>query len=97
MGNQTGFPSEEEFEKWVTERENVLFNKARFKEMGKENDYMFQILVFMGKASQQMSLGYTIAGQLEEMPQEIKDEMRAISIQYQELQDKIRELNKEMR
>lgn len=92
MTHESGFENEVEFEKWVTSVENRMFKKDRFKEMGKENDFIFQTLVFMGNASQQMSLAYTIASELEDVPKSIKDEMRETSILYHELQDKIRNL-----
>lgn len=54
------------FDMWVEERENELFEKEKFKELGKQDDYIFQTLVFMGRASQQMSIGFTIADTLDE-------------------------------
>ncbi len=82
--------------KWMIERENTLFDVDNFKRLGKDNDFNFQVLVFMGRASQQMSLGYTIAYELDEIPQAIKSEMLEVATRYHELQSQIRELsNKE--
>ncbi|WP_182101550.1 hypothetical protein [Niallia taxi] len=92
MKKQIGF-NEQDFDEWVKEREDELFDKARFKELGKEHDYIFQTLVFMGRASQQMSLGYTIASNLEEAPLAIKNETRDIASRYHELQETIQKLS----
>lgn len=47
-------------EKWAEEKLNELFEVERFKEQGKENDHVFQALVFLGKASHQLSIARTI-------------------------------------
>lgn len=83
------------FDMWVEERENELFEKEKFKELGKQDDYIFQTLVFMGRASQQMSIGFTIADTLNEIPQSIKEEMRVLARRYHGLQEQIRNLSKE--
>ena len=83
------------FDMWVEERENELFEKEKFKELGKQDDYIFQTLVFMGRASQQMSIGFTIADTLNEIPQSIKEEMRDLARRYHGLQEQIRNLSKE--
>lgn len=83
------------FDMWVEERESELFEKERFKELGKEDDYIFQTLVFMGRASQQMSLGFTIADTLDEIPKTIKEEMGDLARRYHGLQEQIRSLSKE--
>ncbi|MBN8203889.1 hypothetical protein LG291_25080 (plasmid) [Cytobacillus firmus] len=86
---------ETKFDMWVEERENELFEKERFKELGKQEDYIFQTLVFMGRAFQQMSIGFTIADTLNEIPQSIKEEMRDLTRRYHGLQEQIRSLSKE--
>ncbi|WP_083390579.1 hypothetical protein [Cytobacillus oceanisediminis] len=83
------------FDMWVEERENELFEKEKFEELGKVDDYIFQTLVFMGRASQQMSIGFTIADTLNEIPQSIKEEMRDLARRYHGLQEQIRNLSKE--
>lgn len=83
------------FDMWVEERENELFEKEKFEELGKVDDNIFQTLVFMGRASQQMSIGFTIADTLNEIPQSIKEEMRDLARRYHGLQEQIRNLSKE--
>lgn len=82
------------FVDFVEEMENDLFEKEKFRALGKQDDYIFQTLVFMGRASQQMSLGFTIADSLEEIPKSIREEMRELARRYHELQDQIRSLSK---
>ncbi|EWG08422.1 hypothetical protein [Cytobacillus firmus] len=83
------------FVDFVEERENDLFEKEKFRALGKQDDYIFQTLVFMGRASQQMSIGFTIADTLNEIPQSIKEEMRDLARRYHGLQEQIRNLSKE--
>lgn len=83
---------EDDFEKWVTESENKMFEFEKFKRIGKENDFVFQTLVFMGEASQKMSLAFSLTEQIQKFPKEIEKEFREISIKYSELQGKVRKL-----
>lgn len=83
-----------DFDKWVGEREAELFEVEEFKQIGKESDYYFQMLVFMQRASAQMSLAYTLTDIIENFPKELNDEFREIAIRNQELQEKIRYLRK---
>lgn len=82
----------DEFDAWVNEREAELFKVDSFKKLGKEHDYFFQILCFMGKASEQMSLAFTLTEHINEFPPELANEFREVAIQYQELQEKVRNL-----
>lgn len=83
-----------EFDSWVSQRETELFEVEKFKKIGKENDFAFQALSFMGKASQQMSLAFTLTELIKDFPKELTTEFRDMAIQYHELQDKVRNLSK---
>lgn len=85
--------SEKEFEAWVSERERELFNLEKFAEMGKQDDFIFQALAFMGNASFQMSLANTVVQDVEEVPSKLKAEMKQVNRLIQELQEKLREIN----
>lgn len=61
------------FEEFVDEAENQLFMKTKFKEMGKEDDLLFQSLVFLQKAKSQMVVSHTIASQDESIPKDVID------------------------
>lgn len=82
----------EENEKWAENRFNELLLVDRFKEMGKENDPIFQTLVFLGKGSEQLSLGTTILSNYKEFPTELKSELKAIQQQLHDFKDKLRGL-----
>lgn len=74
---------------WDEELEN-------FKSLGKENDYIFQVLSFMGEASYKMSTAFTLTENIKDFPKELEDEFRDITTRYWSLQSKVRELrNKE--
>ena len=87
----------EDFDKWVSEREHEIFEVDKFKKIGKENDYFFQVLSFMGHASQKMSLAFTLTDLIEDFPKELKEELREIACKYHELQDKVRDLNEKQK
>lgn len=48
-------------EAWGQQRLDEKFQKQQFIEIGKEDDYCFQVLVFLGEASGKLSLARTIA------------------------------------
>lgn len=81
---------EKEFENWVTERENELFEKEKFVSMGKGDDYNFQALAFVGKGSQQLSLATTVLRKLDEVPVELKEELKSIQHQLSNFSEKLR-------
>lgn len=82
----------EDTEKWANQRLDELLLVERFKEMGKENDPLFQTLVFLGNGSQQLSLATTILSNYKEFPTEIKVELKSIQQQLQDFQEKLRGL-----
>lgn len=47
-------------EEWAECRLNEVFEKENFEALGKENDRLFQALVFMQRASSEISKAYTI-------------------------------------
>lgn len=83
---------EKDFEEFVSNVEDGLFKKDRFKEMGKENDLIFQSLVFLGEGSQKLSLVTTVLGHEENVPEELKDELKAIQQHVHNFKDKLRSL-----
>lgn len=52
-------------EKWAENRLNEVFEKENFKALGKENEQFFQALVFMNRASREISKAYTILKEIE--------------------------------
>ena len=70
---------------WDEELEN-------FKSLGKENDYIFQVLSFMGEASYKMNTAFTLTENIKDFPKELEDEFRDITTRYWSLQSKVREL-----
>jgi len=79
-----------QFDKWVDERENELFQKDKFKAMGASDDYVFQALVFAGHASQQMSLATTVLSDEHRVPDELKAELKSIQKQLHDFKEKLR-------
>lgn len=74
---------------WDEELEN-------FKSLGKENDYIFKVLSFMGEASHRMGIAFTLTENIKDFSKELEDEFRDITTRYWSLQSKVRELrNKE--
>lgn len=47
-------------EEWAGRKLDELFEVDKFKKLGKENDHVFQTLVFLGEASQKLSIARTI-------------------------------------
>lgn len=82
-----------EEEQWVAERMNILFETANFKRLGKENDYIYQALVFLGQASQKLSLARTILKDHDIAP-DMMGEMGETQQWVHDFQDHLRELNK---
>lgn len=82
----------EDTEKWVEERLNEVLLVDQFKEMGKENDPVYQALVFIGNGSHQLSLGTTILSNYKEFPTELKVRLKDIQQQLQDFQEELRAL-----
>lgn len=83
------------FEDWVRERERELLLADRFAEMGKSEDYVFQALVFAGKSSQQLSLAATVLQVQNEIPEELKSELRGVQQQLHAFTEKLRQVKTE--
>lgn len=77
-------------EQWATERMDELFKVKKFKEMGKENDFVFQSLVFLGNGSQQLSLATTVLKDDSNVSPELKSELKSLQQQLQDFQEKLR-------
>lgn len=92
MGNEKTDNKIIHFERWVDEPEAELFEIENFKRIGKEDDYIFQVLAFMGEASQQMALAFTLTNSIENFPGELTKEFRDIATKYHDLQYKVRDL-----
>lgn len=82
----------QETETWGAKRLKEVLLVDRFKEMGKENDPIFQTLVFLGNGTHQLSLGTTILRDYTEFPAELKAELKAIQKQLHDFTAKLREL-----
>lgn len=94
MNKEQGFELKEQefegFDEWVDDRLNEMFRVDHFKSIGKGEDYIFQSLVFTGEGSHLLSLATTILGDLEEVPEDLKVELKSIQGQLHEFQDKLR-------
>ncbi|MEK5069796.1 hypothetical protein [Sporosarcina sp. FSL K6-1508] len=84
----------EETEKWAAERLDEMLLVDRFKEMGKADDLVFQALVFLGNGSHQLSLGTTVLRGDEEIPAELKGELKDIQQRLHDYQGKLRRFRK---
>ncbi|MED3026174.1 MULTISPECIES: hypothetical protein [Bacillus cereus group] len=67
-------------------------NLENLKAMGLENDYVFQALAYMGNASQFMSWANTVLELVEEVPEELKEEIKKVHSGIWETQEKLREI-----
>lgn len=63
-----------------------------FKRIGKQNDFIFQALAYMGNATHHMSWANTVLEHEEKVPKELKAEMLQTTAKIHELQDRLREL-----
>ncbi|MDZ4533932.1 hypothetical protein ORM92_22860 [Bacillus cereus] len=70
-------------------------NLENLKAMGLENDYVFQALAYMGNASQFMSWANTVLELVEEVPEELKEEIKKVHSGIWRMQEKLREYKKE--
>lgn len=84
----------EDLDGWVAEQEERLFRKKHFESMGVGREYVFQSLTFTGNASGDLSLATTILGNLDYVPEELKNELKGIQDQLHEFQEKLREFKK---
>lgn len=78
------------FDEFVNEAENQLFMKTKFKEMGKEDDLLFQSLVFLQKAKSQMVVSHTVASQDESIPGDLIDGFAKIIDDLVQMEDIVR-------
>ena len=69
-----------------------VFEKEDFIRIGRELDFIFQTLAFMGKASYHMSLANTVVDNEKRVPKDLKKRMKLISQQIRDLQNELREI-----
>jgi hypothetical protein len=67
--------------------------RDNFKLIGKEKDYIFQALAYMGGATAQMSWANTVLEDVDKVPKELKNEMIQVNQIINDLQDKLRKIN----
>ena len=77
---------------WAEKRRSEIFETDNFKRLGKEHDYIFQALAFMGKASREMSLANTVIAEEKRAPASLIKQMKSISQQIRDLQEELREI-----
>lgn len=65
-------------------------NLENLKAIGKETDYKFQALAYMGHASHFMSWANTVLGLVEEVPEELKEEIKKVHSGIWEMQERLR-------
>lgn len=65
-------------------------NLENLKAIGKENDYVFQALAYMGDASHFMSWANTVLEHVEEVPEELKEEIKKVHSGIWEMQERLR-------
>ena len=70
-------------------------NLENLKVIGKENDFMFQALAYMGHASHFMSWANTVLELVEEVPEQLKQDIKKVHSGIWEMQEKLREYKKE--
>ncbi|MRC17294.1 hypothetical protein GH866_16920 [Bacillus thuringiensis] len=70
-------------------------NLENLKKIGKEDDYLFQALAYMGDASSKMSWANTVLDLVEEVPEELKKEIKKVHSGIWRMQEKLREYKKE--
>ncbi|MEG0275309.1 MAG: hypothetical protein RR690_09275 [Longicatena sp.] len=78
-----------ESEKWAEKRLGEVLEKDDFKRIGREHDYIFQALAFMGKASYNMSLANTVIDGEKRVPEDLKKQMKFINQQIHQLQQEL--------
>lgn len=67
-------------------------NIKNIKQLGKENDIVFQALAYMGNASYQVSWANTVLSQGNKVSEEVLEKMKKINREIVEIQEKIRNL-----
>lgn len=70
-------------------------NLENLKALGLEEDYVFQALAYMGNASQFMSWANTVLELVEEVPEQLKQDIKKVHSGIWEMQEKLREYKKE--
>ena len=83
-----------DFDKWADEQSRKILRTEHFESMGKGKDYIFQSLVFMGEASQGLSLASTVLRELEEVPEDLKANLHSIQNQLHDLKEHIRKVTR---
>ncbi|MFJ7552524.1 hypothetical protein ACIQXZ_01230 [Bacillus thuringiensis] len=67
-------------------------NLENLKVIGKEEDYVFQALAYMGNASHFMSWTNTVLELVEEVPEELKEEIKRVHSSIWVMQERLRSL-----
>ncbi|SDY43468.1 hypothetical protein [Bacillus sp. 166amftsu] len=70
-------------------------NLENLKAIGKEDDYVFQALAYMGHATHFMSWANTVLELVEEVPEGLKEEIKKVHSSIWEMQEKLREFKKD--
>ncbi|MEB9684589.1 hypothetical protein BK742_26135 [Bacillus thuringiensis serovar pingluonsis] len=65
-------------------------NLENLKAMEKDDDYVFQALAYMGNASQFMSWANTVLELVEEVPEELKEEIKKVHSGIWGMQERLR-------
>ncbi|AGB62759.1 hypothetical protein [Bacillus phage phiAGATE] len=86
---------EQEFKDWVNEVAEDVFQTDKFKALGRENDYVYQALAFLGEASHSMSLAATVLRNESSVPKDLKKKIKNYQQAFWELQDQLRECSKD--
>ncbi|MCA1066166.1 hypothetical protein QTG56_25130 (plasmid) [Rossellomorea sp. AcN35-11] len=82
--------SEKSFDEWIKTAESKLFKTDHFKALGKEDDFIFQALAFAGKGNNNLSLATTLLSEADEVPEELKSELKSIQEQLHQFREKLR-------
>lgn len=78
--------------------ENVLDhrpNLANLKALGLEDDYVFQALAYMGDASQFMSWANTVLALVDDVPEQLKRDIKKVHLGIHEMLEKLRAYKKD--
>jgi hypothetical protein len=83
---------DKQFEQFVKECEQELFQTEKFQAIGKGEDYIFQSLAHLGEGSHKLSVATTLLSQLNEVPSELKEELKSIQQMLHDFKEKLRKI-----
>ncbi|WNO29858.1 hypothetical protein [Bacillus phage SDFMU_Pbc] len=86
---------EQEFKEWLKEKKRVIFQTEAFRALGREDDYVYQALAFLGEASHNMAIASTVLRNESSVPKDLKKKIKNYQQAFWELEDQLREYSKD--